>query len=78
LAFFVDSFFFGAVGYSIMSANDQHKRYGDRWADTIVRKIAKGSHESRREAGRFVLGLTIGVMADVAFVIAGLLIMMLY
>ena len=78
LAFFVDSFFFGAVGYSVMSANDQHQRYGDRWADTIVRKIAKGSHESRREAERFMLGLTIGVMADVAFVIAGLLIMMLY
>jgi uncharacterized RDD family membrane protein YckC len=78
LAFFVDSFFFGAVGYSVMSADDQHKRYGDRWADTIVRKIAKGSHESRREAERFMLGLTMGVMADLAFVIAGLLIMMLY
>jgi uncharacterized RDD family membrane protein YckC len=78
LAFLVDSFFFGAVGYSVMSANDQHKRYGDQWADTIVRKIAKASHESRREAERFILGLTMGVMADVAFLIAGLLIMMLY
>ena len=47
-------------------------------ADTIVRKIAKGAHESRREAGRFMLGLTIGVMVDVALVIAGLLITMLY
>jgi hypothetical protein len=59
-----------------MSANEEHKRQGDRWADTIVRKIPKGSPES--EAGRFVFGLAIGVMADMAFVIAGLLLMMLY
>ena len=31
LAFFVDSFFFGVVGYATMAGNDQHKRYGDRW-----------------------------------------------
>jgi uncharacterized RDD family membrane protein YckC len=78
LAFFADSFFFGAVGYSVMSANDRHKRLGDRWAGTIVRKAAKGSGESRRDAGRFMLGLTIGVLADMAFVIAGLLTVMLY
>lgn len=78
LAFFVDSFFFGLIGYTAMRANDQHKRYGDWWADTIVRKIAKAPHESRHEAGRFMLGLTLGVMADVVFVIAGLLIMMSY
>jgi uncharacterized RDD family membrane protein YckC len=76
LGFFVDSLFFGVVGYAAMSANEEHKRQGDRWADTIVRKIPKGSPES--EAGRFVLGLAIGVMADMVFVIAGLLIMMLY
>jgi hypothetical protein len=61
-----------------MSDNDQHKRYGDRWAVTIVRKNAKRPHESRHEAERFMLGLTMGVMADVAFLIAGLLIIMLY
>jgi uncharacterized RDD family membrane protein YckC len=76
LAFFVDSFFFGAVGYTAMTANDQNKRHGDRWADTIVRKIAKGSHES--EAGRFMLGLAIGIMAYVALMLVGLLVMMLY
>lgn len=78
LAFFVDSFFFGVVGYTAMQANDQHKRHGDGWADTIVRKIAKGSHENRKDAGRFLLGLTLGVLADMALVIAGLLIMMSY
>jgi uncharacterized RDD family membrane protein YckC len=76
LGFFVDSLFFGVVGYAAMSANEEHKQQGDRWADTIVREIPKGSPES--EAGRFVLGLAIGVMADMVFVIAGLLIMMLY
>jgi hypothetical protein len=59
-----------------MSANEENKRQGDRWADTIVSKIPKGSPDS--EAGRFALGLAIGVMADMALVIAGLLIMMLY
>ena len=78
LAFFIDSFFFGVVGYTAMQANDQHKRYGDWWADTIVRKIAKASHESRHEAGRFMLGFAIGVMANIALVITGLVIMMLY
>jgi uncharacterized RDD family membrane protein YckC len=78
LAFFVDSFFFGVIGYTAMQGNDQHKRHGDWWANTIVRKIAKGAHESRREAGRFMLGLTVGVVADMALVIAGLLIAMLY
>jgi uncharacterized RDD family membrane protein YckC len=78
LAFFVDSFFFGVIGYTAMQGNDQHKRHGDWWADTIVRKIAKGSYESRREAGRFMLGFAMGVMADMALVIAGLLITMLY
>ena len=78
LAFFIDSFFFGVVGYTAMRANDQHKRYGDWWADTIVRKIAKASNESRHESGRFMLGFAIGVMADIALVITGLVIMMLY
>jgi hypothetical protein len=76
LGFFVDSLFFGVVGYAAMSANEEHKRQGDRWADTIVREIPKGSPDS--EAGRFVLGLVIGVMADMALVIAGLLLVMLY
>ena len=76
LGFFPDSLFFGVVGYAAMSANEEHKRQGDRWADTIVRKIPKGPQET--EAARFVLGFAIGVMADMALVIGGLLIAMVY
>lgn len=78
LAFFVDSFFFGVVGYTAMRANDQHKRHVDWWADTIVCKLDTGSPESKPEAGRFVLGLTLGVMADVVLLMLGLLILMIY
>lgn len=78
LAFFVDSFFFGVVGYTAMSANDQHKRHGDWWAGTIVRKIPRESRENRQQAGRFILGLSLGVMAYFALEITGLLLLMLY
>ena len=78
LAFFVDSFLFGLIGYTAMSANDQHKRHGDKWADTIVRKIPKELPKSRYQAGRFVLGLILGVMACAAFTMTGLLILMSY
>ena len=77
LAFFLDSFFFGVVAYSGMKENDQHKRYGDWWANTVVVKRPKGLQEGKQGAGRFVLGLMLGIMAEVVFVMLGLSVMMM-
>jgi len=77
LAFFIDSFFFGAVAYSGMKGNEQHKRYGDWWADTIVINRPMGVQEGKQGAGRFMIGLMLGVMAEVVFVMLGLSAMMM-
>jgi uncharacterized RDD family membrane protein YckC len=36
LAYFVDSFFFGLVGYLVMKRTPLRKRLGDHWGETIV------------------------------------------
>jgi uncharacterized RDD family membrane protein YckC len=78
LGFFVDSFFFGIIGYTAMQGNDQHRRHGDWWANTIVRKIPKEQRGDRQLALRFLLGLTFGVMASIVFLISGWVVAMLY
>jgi uncharacterized RDD family membrane protein YckC len=78
LSYFVDSIFFGLIGYMAIQRNQQQKRHGDSWAHTIVCKYANVPQESKQGALRFVLGLMVGIMADVAVLMLGFLITMNY
>jgi uncharacterized RDD family membrane protein YckC len=75
LAYFVDSFFFGLVGYSAMQGSYQEQRYGDKWARTVVTKRANVTPEQLRGDGRFVVVLMLAVMTDAAMTMIGLLIL---
>jgi len=75
-AYFVDALFFGIVGYMAMRGDPQQKRYGDQWAHTIVMKRVNVPPTSRQGALRFVLGLMLGISADIAFMMVGLLVQM--
>ena len=76
LGFFVDAMFFGVIGYFAMHEDPEQKRLGDGWADTIVCKRAQVPSTSRQTGMRFVLGLLLGMTADVAFLMTGWLIQM--
>ncbi|HET6178515.1 MAG TPA: RDD family protein [Candidatus Sulfotelmatobacter sp.] len=76
VAYFVDAMFFGIVGYMAVRGDIQQKRYGDQWAGTIVMKRANVPPASRQGALRFVLGLMLGISADIAFMMIGLLVQM--
>jgi uncharacterized RDD family membrane protein YckC len=76
LALFVDSLFFGIVGYVTMHGDPQQKRNGDEWAHTIVCQADRIQPASRQGAMRFLLGLTLGMGADMALLLLGLLIQM--
>lgn len=73
LAYFVDSLFFGVIGYFAMQRTPQMQRYGDEWAHTVVCKRSNLKLESRRSGGRFMLALIFALMADVAVIMVGLL-----
>jgi uncharacterized RDD family membrane protein YckC len=76
LGYFVDVLFFGLIGYFAMHEDPEQKRLGDGWADTIVCKRAQVPSTSKRAGMRFVLGLLLGITADIALVMTGLLIQM--
>jgi len=76
-AYFVDSLFFGLIGYAAMRGNDQHQRYGDEWANTIVCHMSDVPLESLQNGTRFLLGLTMGMAADMAALLMGFLLQML-
>ncbi len=75
LGYFVDSLFFGLVGYLAMQGSYQEQRYGDRWARTVVAKRADVIPEQLRSGGRFVVTLMLAVMTDAAVCMIGLLIL---
>jgi len=76
LGFFVDGMFFGVVGYFAMQDDPERKRVGDGWADTIVCKRALVPSASKRGGTQFALGLLLGIAADIALMMTGLLIQM--
>jgi uncharacterized RDD family membrane protein YckC len=76
LGYFVDALFFGLIGYYAMREDPEQKRHGDQWADTIVCKRAQVPSASRRPGMQFVLGLLLGIAADIALLMTGLLIQM--
>jgi|SRR5208282_1403325 len=75
LAYFIDSLFFGLIGYLAMQKTYQEQRYGDQWAHTVVVKRASVIPEQLRSDGRFVSVLMLAVMTDAALAIIGLLIL---
>jgi uncharacterized RDD family membrane protein YckC len=75
LGYFVDSLFFGLVGYSAMQGSYQEQRFGDRWARTVVVKRANVIPEQLRSDGRFIVTLMLAVMTDAAIGMIGLLIL---
>jgi uncharacterized RDD family membrane protein YckC len=77
LAYFIDSLFFGLIGYAAMRGDDQQQRYGDEWAGTIVCHMSDVPHKSLQSGTRFLLALTAGMAADMAFLLTGLLVQML-
>jgi uncharacterized RDD family membrane protein YckC len=78
LGYFVDALFFGLIGYAAMRGTDQQQRYGDEWAGTIVCKKSDVPEKSRRTIGRFVIGLMVGALLDIALLMVGLLVQISY
>src|SRR5579863_1383530 len=76
LGYFVDALFFGLIGYYAMREDPEQKRHGDEWADTIVCKRDKVPSASKRPGTQFLLGLLLGIAADIALLMTGLLIQM--
>lgn len=75
LAYFIDSLFFGLIGYMAMQKTYQEQRYGDQWASTVVCKRSDVIPEQLRSGGRFILALMLAVMVDAAAAMMGLLIL---
>lgn len=72
--YLIDSLFFGLIGYFAMQKTPLEQRHGDEWAHTVVCRRRDFDREKLRRADRIVLGLFLGVFADAAVIIAGLLI----
>lgn len=74
LGYFVDALFFGLIAYSAMKDTEEQQRHGDKWAHTIVCKRRDVPATSRPGAMRFALAFMIGVFADIACGLLGLLV----
>jgi len=78
LAYFIDSLFFGLIGYFAMQKTPQMQRHGDDWAHTIVCKRSAAPPETLRSGARFVLALMLGAMTDAALVMILLLLKLVF
>jgi len=76
LGYFVDAMFFGVIGYFAMREDPEQKRHGDGWAGTIVCKRALVPSTVQQPGMRFVLGLLLGIIADIALLMTGWLVQM--
>jgi uncharacterized RDD family membrane protein YckC len=72
-AFLLDSFFFGAVGYSKMSKTPERQRYGDAWAGTVVVKAVGAPESARRSGAALAGGWFLGAFGAGALNVAGLM-----
>jgi uncharacterized RDD family membrane protein YckC len=77
LAYFIDALFFGLIGYMAMQKSPQQQRHGDSWAGTVVCKRDQVQPQNLRPAGRFILGLFCGFIADAGLFVVGLVLNML-
>jgi uncharacterized RDD family membrane protein YckC len=73
LAYFIDSIFFGCVGYASMSKSPLNQRYGDRWGKTVVVKIKEISPQEDPQIGRFMVGLLAGAGSWIVLVVISLI-----
>jgi uncharacterized RDD family membrane protein YckC len=74
LGYFIDSLFFGLLGYLAMQKSAKEQRHGDEWAGTVVSKRSAVAPDQLRSGGRFVLALMLSLMADAAVLMIGLLV----
>ncbi len=74
LAYFVDSIFFGLVGYLAMKKTPQQQRHGDDWAHTIVCRRSEAPPQSLRGGGRFLAVFFLAMVVYVSLLMIGLLI----
>ncbi len=63
LAFYIDSLFFGVIGYMAMKATPLQQRYGDRWAKTVVVKSAQIPPDAPRPKLHFIYAFALGSTA---------------
>jgi uncharacterized RDD family membrane protein YckC len=77
LAYFIDSLFFGLIGYFNMQKNPQQQRHGDEWAHTIVCHRSDVAPQNLRGDGQFMLAAFVATLAYVALFIVGMLINLL-
>lgn len=77
LAFYIDSLFFGLVGYMHMQKSNMQQRYGDDWAHTVVCRKSEIKPENLRGTGAFVGALALGIVADGMLMLVGYTLRML-
>jgi uncharacterized RDD family membrane protein YckC len=77
LAYFIDSLFFGLIGYFNMQKNPQQQRHGDEWAHTIVCRRSNVAPQNLRGDGQFTLAVFFATLAYAALFILGMLINLL-
>lgn len=73
-AYFIDSLFFGLIGYLNMQKTPQQQRHGDEWAHTIVCRRSDIAPQNLRGAAQFTLAVFLATLAYSALIILGLLI----
>jgi uncharacterized RDD family membrane protein YckC len=64
LAYYLDSLFFGLIGYLEMKGNVSEQRHGDKWAKTVVCKRSNLQPEQLRSGSRFAAVLFLAMAAD--------------
>lgn len=60
LAYYLDSLFFGLVGYNSMQKSPLNQRYGDVWAKTVVVRTTDAPYETQRPLWVFFTGFFLG------------------
>jgi len=74
LAFYVDSLVFGIVAALSMKDSPRRQRIGDKWADTMVVKLADVPPSARRSGWRFVIVALAAMVADGALLFTGVMV----
>jgi len=67
LAWFIDSMFFGLIGYTSMTKSPLNRRYGDIYAKTLVVRSRAVTSIHPRGSIHFILGLFLGTTTTVMF-----------
>jgi uncharacterized RDD family membrane protein YckC len=73
LAFLLDSFFFGMIGYSAARNSPRKQRVGDEWADTVVVRTRSVPAPLRRSGRELFAAFAGGFACDFVFVALGLI-----